>query len=304
MAGTLEEIDAFVRVVAAGSFAAAASALGVSAPVVTRRVQSLEASLGVQLLRRTTRSVALTEGGRLFHDRVAGIPGSVAEAAEAARGADAGVEGRLRVVMPSFFASSGFHHEVIPRFLAAHPAVHLTLQVVADPLAHLHEDFDLLVASRAPGRSFPDTSHVRRRLLRFRCAVFAAPAYIARRGAPEHPDALAAHNCLSYPDRRWNFVDPETRAPMAVHTRGTLTTNSNAMLYAGVVGGIGLAYTTPYFFDAEEADGRVVRVLERYAEHASQEIHLFYPPGRFRPRRARAFAEALAGHFGGARVGG
>lgn len=297
MAGNLEEIEAFVGVVSAGSFTAAAESLGLSASVVTRRVQALEARLSVQLLQRSTRRVALTEAGRLFHERVSGIPARLAEAVDAVREASAGVAGQLRVIMPSFFASSGFHHEVIPRFLAEHPAVHLALQVVADPLAHLDEDFDLLVAALAPGRRFPDTSHVRRRLMRFRCAVFASPAYLARRGAPERPDALASHNCLSYPDRAWHFVDPDTRAPVTAHTRGTLTTNSNAMLYAGVLGGIGMAYTTPYFFDAEEADGRVVRVLERYAKDAAQEIHLFHPQGRFRPRRTRAFADALSAHF-------
>ncbi len=298
MAGNLEEIEAFVGVVSAGSFAGAAEALGLSASAVTRRVQALEARLSAQLFQRSTRRVALTEAGRLYHERVGAIPGALAEASEAAREAGAGVSGQLRVIMPSFFASSGFHHEVIPRFLKEHPAVHLTLQVVADPLAHLREDFDLLVAARAPGQRFPDTSLVRRRLLRFRRAVFASPEYLARRGTPERPDDLAAHNCLSYPDRAWHFVDPDARAPVSVRTRGTLTTNSNAMLYAGVIGGIGIAYTTPYFFDTEEAAGRVVRVLERYAKDAAQEIHLFHPEGRFRPRRVRAFADALAAHFG------
>jgi DNA-binding transcriptional LysR family regulator len=297
MAGDLEEIEAFVAVVSASSFAGAATALGLSPSVVTRRVQALEARLAAQLLQRTTRRVTLTEAGQLFHERVAAIPARLAEAAEAVREAGKGVAGQLRVVMPSFFASSGFHHEVIPRFLAAHPEVHLTLEVVADPLAHLREDFDLLVAARAPGQRFPDTSLVRRRLLRFRRAVFASPAYLARHGTPARPAELTAHNCLSYPDRAWHFVDPDTRAPLTVRTRGTLTTNSNAMLFASVVGGIGIAYTTPYFFEAEEADGRVVRVLERYAKEAAQEIHLFHPEGRYRPRRTRAFADALAQHF-------
>ncbi len=298
MAGTFEEIEAFARVVEGGSFAAAAAALGVSASVVTRRVQALEARLAVQLLQRTTRSLALTEAGRLFHDRVARIPTLLSEATEAVRDMGTDVSGQLRVIMPSSFASSGFHHQVIPRFLREHPAVHLTLRAVADPLTHLREDFDLLVAARGPGLRFPDTSHVRRRLVKFRSAVFASPAYVARHGAPRTPADLAGHNCLSYPDRRWHFVDPLPRAPLAVLTRGTLTTNSNAMLYAGVLGGIGIAYTTPYFFEADEADGRVVRVLARYTEHAEQEIHLFHPAGRFRPKRVRAFADALAIHFG------
>jgi len=298
MAGTLEEIEAFVAVVTHGSFSAAAGALGVSAPVITRRVQALEARLATQLLRRTTRRVALTDAGRAFHERVGGKPARVAEAEEVAREASARSEGQLRVIMPTFFASSGFHHALIPRFLAQHPAVHLTLLIVPEPLDHLREDFDLLVAARGPGQRLPDTSLVRRRLLRFREALFASPAYLAERGEPRQPDDLASHNCLSYPERAWRFADPESRAPLTVNVRGTLTSNSNAMLYAGVMNGVGLAYMAPYFFGDEEADGRVRRVMERYTRHAAREIHLFHPAQRYRPRRARDFAEALVAQFG------
>ena len=195
MAGTFEEIEAFARVVESGSFAAAASALGLSASVVTRRVQALEARLAVQLLQRTTRRVALTEAGQLFHDRVARIPALLGEATEAVRDLGTGVAGQLRVIMPSSFASSGFHHQVIPRFLREHPAVHLTLRVVTDPLAHLREDFDLLVAARGPGLRFPDTSHVRRPRQRGRgprCLTRESDTHARKRStkAPPHKVAL------------------------------------------------------------------------------------------------------------------
>lgn len=301
MAGSLEEIEAFVAIVAHGSFAAAAAALGVSAPVVTRRVQSLEARLATQLLRRTTRRVALTDAGRAYHERVSAIPTQVAEAEELAREASARSEGQLRVIMPTFFASSGFHHELIPRFLAQHPGVHLTLRIVPEPLDHLREDFDLLVAARGSEQRLPETSLVRRRLLRFRESLFASPGYLARHGEPRRPEDLASHNCLSYPNREWRFVDPETRHAVTAKVRGTLTSNSNAMLFTGVINGVGIAYMAPYFFGDEEAEGRVRRVMERFTRHASREILLFHPAQRFRPRRARDFTEALVAQFGGAR---
>lgn len=300
MAGSLEELEAFVAVVAHGSFAGAAAALGLSAPMVTRRIQALEARLATQLLRRTTRRVSLTDAGQAFHQRVAAIPARVAEAEEVARETHARAEGQLRVIMPTFFASSGFHHAVIPRYLARHPGVHLTLRIVPEPLDHLREDFDLLVAARVPGQRLPETSLVRRRLLRFREAIFASPAYLAKHGEPRRPEDLAAHNCLSYPGRVWHLADPETRAPISLPVRGTLTSNSNAMLYTGVLHGVGIAYMAPYFFGDEEADGRVRRVMERYTRHAAREIQLYYPAQRYRPRRARDFAEELVAHFGGA----
>jgi DNA-binding transcriptional LysR family regulator len=297
VSGQLEEHVAFITLVERGTFSAAARALSVAPSQVTKRIQSLEQRLRVQLVQRTTRKVSLTEAGRELYERVRDVPSWVAEAEERARAAVTAARGRLRVIMPSFFASSGFHHEVIPSFLERHPEVHLEVSIVGDPLKHLTDDFDLLVAGRAPSERFADTGCVHRKLLAFRGALFATPTYLARHGAIEHPRDLAKHNCLSYPQRRWHFADPTDASPLFVDTRGTLTSNSNAMLYAGVMRHLGVAWSVPYFFDRELEAGTVTTVLDRWVSGAPLDLHIFHPPARFVPRRTRAFIEALAGYF-------
>jgi DNA-binding transcriptional LysR family regulator len=293
---SLDEVVAFVEIVERGGFTAAAEGLGVSASVLSKRMLALEERLSTQLLQRTTRKVVLTEAGRLFYERLRDVPRIVAESEEAIRELAETPQGRLRVAMPTYFASSGFHLQVIPDYLAASPHVHLDVDIVGDPIAALRGDYDLVVAGVPPGRRLPDTSLVGRRILRFRGALFAAPSYLEAHGTPSHPRELERHNCVSYPDREWRFAE-EDGTPIVVHARGTLTANSNAMLYAAVLRGLGIAFTFPIFYDTEEAEGRVVRVLDDFVARAPVDIHVFYPAARFVPRRTRLFIDALAEHF-------
>jgi DNA-binding transcriptional LysR family regulator len=301
MAGHLEEHQAFVTIVERGSFSAAAKALGLSPSQITKRLQSLEQRMRVQLFQRTTRKVTLTDAGRLLYEGVRDVPSLVAEAEERARSAAAAPRGRLRVIMPSYFASSGFHHEVIPTYLAKHPEVHLEVSIVGEPLDHLGDDFDLLVGAKAPHERFPDTACVHRRLIEFHGGVFATPEYLSKHGPIEHPRELERHNCLSYPRRRWYFVDPKSSSALDVVTRGTLTTNSNAMIYAALMRHVGVAWSVPYFYDRELEDGRVLSLLGPWLEGAYLDMHIFYPPSRYVPRRTRAFIDALTTYFEGAR---
>lgn len=301
MALSIEEITAFVEVVERGSMSAAAAAMGVAPSIVTKRIQALEARVGTVLLARTTRRINLTDQGRLLYDEIRDVPRRLTEAEERVREHASAPQGRLRVIMPSWFASSGFHHEVIPSYLEAHPDVQLDLTISTDPIEQVgSRDFDLLVAGRFPHQRFPDTALVRKRILKFTGGLFAAPVYLAAQGTPQHPRDLEAHNCLSYTNREWHFVGPKAAA-IVIRTQGSLTTNSNAMLYAATMRGLGISYSFPYFFDQELADGRVVQVLEEFTRGSYFDVSIFYPGTRYLPRRTKDFIDALAEHFGGAR---
>jgi DNA-binding transcriptional LysR family regulator len=293
----LDEIAAFVEVVERGSFKAAATSLGISVSVVSRRVQALEERLGVGLLHRTTRRLRLSDVGRELHAEVRGIPRLLEDAEERARARAARPSGLLRVVMPAYFASSGFHHRVVPEYLRAHPEVALTFTTVADPAEHLHEDWDVVVVARALGQRMPETAMVGRKIHELEAVLFAAPAYLEARGKPRTPEDLLGHNCLSYPDRRWRVRDPKSRREVVLDVRGTLTTNSNAVLWAATMNGIGIASSFVHFFDTEVERGQVVTVLDAWTRRARIGIWAFHRGGRFVPRRARAFLDMLRAHF-------
>jgi DNA-binding transcriptional LysR family regulator len=300
---SLDDVVAFVEVVARGGFGAAAQRLGLSTSVVSKRVSALEERLAVQLLVRTTRKLALTDAGKHFYEEVRHLPRLVAEAEARLQQAVEEPRGRLRVLMPTYFASAGVQHGVIPAFLEAHRDVRLEVEIVSDPIAHLAEDFDVFVASKLPHERFPDTSMLVRHLFRFHGELYASPKYLEARGTPTHPRELVDHDCLSYPSRDWSFADPESGEPFVVSTKGSLTTNSNAVLWAATMRGLGIAHSFPYFFDTELERGQVVRVLEDWTRGSYVDVYVLQPPTRFVPPATRAFIDALTAHFGASSQG-
>jgi DNA-binding transcriptional LysR family regulator len=296
MAGSLDEIAAFVAVVAQGSFRAAADHLGASPSAVSKRVSAQEQRLEVQLLHRTTRRLSLTRSGELLYERVADLPGRAREAEDRVRDEAGRVEGQLRVIMPSWFESATLYEQLVPSYLREHPGVDLILRMVPNPVDHTREPYDLLVAGKLPHHQFPDSSTIGRRLLRLRGALFASPAYLEQHGGPAHPDELAHHNCLGYLNPEWHFIAPD--GDLLVHrARGNLRTNSNEALLAATRAGLGIAYSFPAFFERDLAAGRVVGVLEPYTRDSYVDVHVFYPDDRFIPRRTRAFMDALVAVF-------
>ena len=298
MTPSLDEIAAYVEVVEQKSFSAAANRMGLSTSVISKRVRALEERLETQLLQRTTRKITVTQAGELFFAEVRQLPALVEQAEEKVRDFSGRVEGRLRVVMPSYFENDALHAEVIPRYLDEHPGVELTLTIVANPVDSLADDFDLLIVGKLPHQQFPDTSLKGRRLLKLRGELFATTAYLDEHGRPEHPSDLEKHNCLSYLNNTWHFTD-EDGEEIVIASQGNLRTNSNRLLRATTLAGAGITYSFPVFFKADVEAGTVERVLPHFTKGSYIDLHIFYPNAQFVPQRTRAFIDALVAHLSG-----
>ncbi len=187
----------FVRVAEQGSFSLAARQLGLSKSAASKHVTALEERLGVRLLNRTTRRLALTEVGAVYRDHCARVVAEAEEADLAASRHSLTPRGRLKVNAPMTF---GFLHlgPLLPQFLTAYPAIQVELSLNDRIVDLLEEGFDLAVRI---GR-LADSSLIARRLATTGFICAAAPAYLARAGAPAQPADLARHNCLRYSYRR------------------------------------------------------------------------------------------------------
>jgi DNA-binding transcriptional LysR family regulator len=292
MRASLDDIAVFVAVVERGSLRGAARGLGLSPSAVSKRLAALEERLEQQLVQRTTRRLSLTQAGELLFEQVRDLPRQLATAEERLREAAGTVQGVLRVAMPTWFESAALYDRVVPAYLAAHPRVRLELTLAADTHSHLGGAYDLVVVGRLPSQRFPDSSAVGRLLVRMRGALYATPAYLERHGRPAHPDDLMAHNCLSFPNPLWHFTTPEGRT-LERQVEGNLSTNSHQLLRAATLAGLGITYGFPVFFEDDLREGRVVSLLDEYTAGSAIEVHAFFPPGRYRPRRTTAFVEAL-----------
>src|SRR5215813_9947467 len=202
----------FARVVDEGSFSRAADRLGFPKSTVSRRVAALEARLGEQLLRRTTRKLTLTDFGRAVLEHAHHVAEDVAAAESLAQHRQAQPSGRLRVTMPPDLASLVLA-PMLAEFVLNYPAVTLEVDLSSRFVDLIAENFDVAVRM---GELRDDATLAARRLGSFASSLYAAPAYVARRGAPAEPEALMEHDALRVPARTgdpavWTLVRGEAR---------------------------------------------------------------------------------------------
>lgn len=289
----LETMRVFVAVAEARGFAPAARQLGLSPPAVTRAVLALEHRLGAQLLRRTTRSVALTEAGERFLADCRRLLGELAEAEAVAGGAHRELQGQLSITAPLLFGR--LHVEpLVHEFLRAQPRISVRCQF-ADAIVHLlDEGFDVAVRIAR----LPDSGLHARRVGALRRVLVGAPAYLAEHGTPAEPAALAQHAGLGFsssgsPAGPWVFRLPGRRAPddaLAVHPRWRLQANTSESVIAAAVAGFGLARALAYQVAADVRAGRLVVLLPEF-EPEPVPVQLVHAEGRQPSAKTRAFVD-------------
>lgn len=292
----LDAMATFVTVAELRSFTAAARRLGHSPSAVTRTITTLEDRLGVRLLQRTTRSVALTDAGQRFLLRARRILADVDEAEGEALAERATPMGRLAVAAPSAFGRAHVA-PALTSFLARHEAVVGEL-FLADRFVNLVEE-GIDVAVRIGVLS--DSSLVARAVGATRRVLVASPAYLDAHGTPCTPDALAErhggprHRIVHFtsltPTHEWRFVHGGEVA--AVTVTPTFATNSAEVAVAHAEAGHGLTLVLAYQAMAAVQAGRLVVVLPGY-EPPPLPIQLVYPTSRLLSTKVRAFVDHVA----------
>lgn len=293
MSDRLQELSVFVRAAETGNFSKVAREFGVSQPSVSRMVASLETRLGVKLLLRSTRRVALTDAGAVFLERSRRILGDLDEAAHAARGVDS-LQGVLRVVMSGAFGT----REVIPRlpaFLARHPrlAVELLISDRTDDLVAEGADVALRLGRLA------DSAFGARLLASAPRLVVASPAYLARCGVPETLADLSRHDCIVGPGlsgpHGWAFGRSGTVTSVAVEGRVRVASAEGVM--ACVKAGLGIAVVSRWMCRAELEQREVRPILSDYVLEPV-DVHAVYPAGPRPVPKVRVFSDYLAATLG------
>jgi DNA-binding transcriptional LysR family regulator len=287
----LAAMQAFVSVVEAGSFSGAARLLRVGQPAVSKTIAQLEARLGLPLLQRSSRSLRATEAGQNFYEHARLAIAQADEAELAARGAGAGLTGRLRVSAAVTFARL----KIVPhlgRFLAEHPRLEIELVLDDRNVDLVGEGIDVALRMGV----LADSALSARRIAVTRRMVVAAPAYLARAGTPQTPAELAAHEAVIYTLRgggtAWTFR--KNGAEQSVVLRGRIRTTAAEAIRETVLAGLGLAVASDGMFGPELASGAVREVLADWALPPI-DIWAVYPTGRRASAKARAFTAFVEG---------
>lgn len=287
------ELEAFVRVVDAGSFVEAARQLGISPPVVTRRVNELESRLRVRLLQRTTRRLSVTEAGQAFHPRAVAALESLEQAEASVGEAGPALRGQVRVSAPTSFGVL-LLAPLLCAFRAEHPGITVELLLNDRPVNPVAEGFDLVLDDSGD----PPPSMVARPVATIRRVLCASPEYLARRGEPREPRELTAHDCIQYRylDSGASWVLQDGKRQTRVRVAPVFTTdNGQVMLRAAIEhGGIALL---PSFLAVEAMNEGRLRCVMPGWRAPDIVLRAVYPHRAFLPARVRLLVEHLVAHF-------
>ncbi len=290
----LEQIEAFAAVAEHGGFVAAARALGRDASVISRRLDALEKRLGVRLLSRTTRRVAVTEIGASYLLRVQAILSEMSAADVEAAEDSAQPRGLLRLSMPATFARL-WVAPWLPDFLSEHPHLQIELHHGDRFVDLVSEGFDAAIRLGV----LQDSSLIVRRLASFETILCASPAYVAAHGAPARPQDLQRHACIGlslpqvWPDWRLRRGD-ETAT---VRVSGAIVSDEGGSMTVACVHGAGIMVASEWSIGQDLASGRLVRVLPEWHYDRTSAVHIVMPQGRFVPAKTRVFIDRLVREF-------
>ncbi|MFM0339672.1 LysR family transcriptional regulator [Paraburkholderia fungorum] len=289
----LDDMRIFVATVDARNFTAAANRLALSKQFVSRRVMALEEALGVQLLIRNTRKLAVTELGQEFYERARRILGEVEDAEQAMSLRRAGPRGLLRVSAPMSF---GMMHlsPLVAMFLREHGDVRFDMELSDRTVDVVGEGFDMAIRIG----TLPDSTLIAQKLADVKMVACCSPGYVRRRGAPARPDDLERHSCLLYGHGgavSWEFV--VDGAVKSVEVRGPLRANNGDLIRDAAVAGLGIVRLPDFIVAEAIRNGLLVTVLDGFLPAAST-VYAVYPQHRQSSVSIRVFVGFLREQLG------
>ena len=288
-----KQISAFVNVATRGSLSAAAKMEDLTPAIIGRRLDALEARLGVKLMIRTTRKLTLTFEGQAFLEDCQRVLNDLANAEAAVSLGGVKASGQLRVSAPAGF---GRRHvaPLVGAFMAANTEVTVNLDLSDRLVDLINENIDCAV--RIGERT--DSSLVSVRLGEMRRVVVASPAYLVAQGVPRTPADLVGHNCLSLGQQRgWLFRNPETGEQENWKVAGSFECNDGAVLHEWALAGKGLAWRSLWEVGQDLKEGRLTSVLDGW-QAPPMGIYAVFPQRRHLPLRVRLFIDLLKDTYG------
>ncbi|WP_322987663.1 LysR family transcriptional regulator [Hoeflea sp.] len=291
---TLTRIRAFIDVVEAEGFSAAARKVGRSKALLSKYVRELEDDLGALLLNRTTRQFSLTEAGHIYFRTASDILREIDNLADLVREGSKDVRGRIKVSAPRTFADAAVGQSLID-FAVAHPDV--TLEIISDDrfVDLVEEGYDVAIRITR----LEDSGLIARKLAPFSLIPCASPEFLEKHGPITHPSQLAGIPGIIDTNGRflnnWRFENSDGSA-LSVSVDGRLEVNSPLAAMRAAEAGLGVAVLPDFVFREREAKGKLTPILDGYMSN-DRGIYAIYPHRRYLPAKVRAFVDFLTQWF-------
>jgi DNA-binding transcriptional LysR family regulator len=283
----------FKSVVDHGGFARAAAVLEVSCAKVTRSVQDLEMLLGVQLLKRTTRSMSLTSVGREVLARAAELLDSYDALAAMSSLSANEPAGTVRLAAPASF-SRRYLGPALADFMARHPKVWVDLRMREGGVDVISDEVDVMLCVRSDLRP----SLITRRIGGAEVGVYASPGYLAMHGEPTRPVELLNHNCLTTCGEAWAFRHRADEQALEVPIKGTMRSSHADMLVGAAMHGAGVVLLPVFMVEEAVAHGSLRRLLPDWTSEPIA-LYLAYHSRLHQPLSVRKLIDHLVQALGG-----
>jgi DNA-binding transcriptional LysR family regulator len=283
----------FVGVISAGSFTAAAQALGHSTSYVSKEITRLEKRLGSRLLNRTTRTISLTDAGRAYYERSNQIVIDAENAELSINQLQEKPSGLLRINAPVSFGTN-YLLEVLPQFMQRYPDVKLEVEFNERLVDVVAEGYDVVIRVG----DINDSNLVARKFTSSRSVVVASPDYLKRKGCPKQAEDLLQHDCIVYSllpmPTQWSFYKDGARTNVTVDPRAMC--NLAAIEIAMVVQGIGITQIPLFTCEKEVANGDLKIILEDY-DQMKHDVYAVFPHRQYLTAKVRVFVDFVVEAF-------
>lgn len=290
---SLDDMVIFAAICDAGGFSAAARELGISTPVVSKKITALEKALGARLLFRSTRRISLTEEGRIFYHHCRKVISVANEAEAAVTYLNDTPRGLLRITAPVSFGSHQVA-EAITGFLDVYPEVSIEMDASDRRVDLADEGYDIAIRLTRE----PPPLYVAKQLYTTHRVVCASPAYWKKYGKPVTPADLADHQAIVYtPNPNYNqWIFDKNTETETVAVKGRFSVNNTDAMLEAAIGGMGVIMLTSYTVDKAITSGQLEAVLEEY-ETPGPNIYAMYLPTMYLSSKARAFIDYMKAWF-------
>lgn len=291
---SLARMQAFIEVVDAEGFSAAARKLGRSKALMSKYVRELEDELGILLLNRTTRQFSLTEAGELFYQSSFDIMNRIRDLQDTVRETGTGLKGRLRISAPRSLTDLEIGLPIV-EFAVEYPEIRLDVNL-DDRMVDLVEDgFDVAIRISR----LADSTLIARKLAEFRLVLCASPDFVAKHGAPAAPRDVASFPAIvdtNWKGRNnWIFLDEDDRE-ITVTVNAAIEVNSPEVAKRAAIAGLGITMVPEFSVEAEINDGRLVSLMQERFPPGSG-VFAVYPHRRHVPAKVRVFVDFMARWF-------
>ncbi len=291
---TLTRMRAFVDVVEAEGYSAAARKIGRSKALLSKYVRELEDDLGALLLNRTTRQFSLTEAGHTYYKRASELIREIDSLRDVVRDSSGDASGRMKLSASRTFADAPIGRSLVD-FSLAYPDIKLDVSLDDRFVDLIEEGFDVAIRIAR----LDDSSMIARRIAPFRTRICVSPQYLKIHGTPEIPQDLANHPCLIDTNGRWRtnwpFINKDGET-IAVQVDGPIEANSPLLIREAAISGLGIAIIPDFVAAPSIESGELVAILDDWVP-GDAGIYAVYPHRRYLPAKVRVFVDFLAKWF-------